>query len=169
MSRFLSVTGTINHIGPMQSCSREWCNCASLISLHTEQGPADLVIFADTYILGCEPLHPGQRITAFYDANAPMPLIYPPRYNILAAARLNPAQTALLAYFDEQLTDEDNTLHLNISRSTKLLNPNGQLYYGPLGKQVLLAVYSSSTRSVPAITTPETVITFCGRPPLENS
>ena len=98
-----------------------------------------------------------------------MPLIYPPRYNILAAARLNPAQTALLAYFDEQLTDEDNTLHLNISRSTKLLTPNGQLYYGPLGKQVLLAVYSSSTRSVPAITTPETVITFCGRPPLENS
>lgn len=85
------------------------------------------------------------------------------------AARLNPAQTALLAYFDEQLTDEDNTLHLNISRSTKLLTPNGQLYYGPLGKQVLLAVYSSSTRSVPAITTPETVITFCGRPPLENS
>ena len=113
--------------------------------------------------------HPGQRITAFYDANAPMPLIYPPRYNILAAARLNPAQTALLAYFDEQLTDVDNTLHLNISRSTTLLTPNGQLYYGPLGKQVLLAVYSSSTRSMPAITTPETVITFCGRPPLENS
>ena len=48
MSRFRSVTGTINHIGPMQSCSREWCNCASLISLHTEQGPADLVIFDDT-------------------------------------------------------------------------------------------------------------------------
>ena len=105
MSRFRSVTGTINHIGPMQSCSREWCNCASLISLHTEQGPADLVIFADTYILGCEPLHPGQRITAFYDANAPIPLIYTPRYNILAAARLNPAQTALLAYFDELLND----------------------------------------------------------------
>lgn len=162
MSRYHTVTGTINNISPLRSC-------ASLISTQTDQGPADLIVMPDTFVLGSETLRPGQRISAFCDANAPMPLIYPPQYRALAAARLKPGQSALLAYFNEQLTDEDNRLHLNISRSTKLLTPNGQLYYGPLGKQVMLVVYSASTRSIPAQTSPEIVVVSCGRFPAGNS
>ena len=169
MSRFLSVTGTINNVSPLRSCSWDWCNWASTLSLRTEEGPVDLVVYSDTYVLGSETLRPGHRITAFYDADAPVPLIYPPQYRALAAARLKTGQTAFLAYFNEQLTDEDNMLHLNISRSTKVLTPNGQLYHGPLGRQVMLVIYSASTRSIPAQTTPEVVIVFCGRFSEENS
>ena len=143
--------------------------CTQVITLSVEGQPVNMILSDDTFVVDTMRLMPGMRIAAFYDTTQPVPLIYPPQYRALAAARLKSGQTAFLAYFNEQLTDEDGMLHLNISRSTKVLTPNGQLYHGPLGRQVLLVIYSASTRSIPAQTAPEVVIVFCGRFSEENS
>lgn len=40
-----------------------------------------------TYVVEFETLSVGMRCTFWYDRNAPMPLIYPPQYNAVAAAQ----------------------------------------------------------------------------------
>lgn len=162
MSRYAFVTGTITNVRPLRNCTWEWCGCTTTVSMWTDQGPATLMVSPDTWVLDSETLRTGHRIAAFYDANAPMITIYPPQYSPLAAAILNTGQTAHLAYFDSTLTDEDNTLKLNIGQSTRIRTANGQIYEGPLENQILFVIYSTSTRSIPAQTTPELVVVFCG-------
>ena len=47
------------------------------------------------------------------------------------------------------------------SKTTKTVLPNGQLFVGYLAGKTLLVLYTSSTRSIPAQTTPEQIVVFC--------
>jgi hypothetical protein len=54
--------------------------CYKLMSLESEErGPVNLIISAETYFVDHEVVQVGDRVTGFYDANAPAILIYPPQ------------------------------------------------------------------------------------------
>ncbi len=103
----------------------------------------------------------GDRITGFYDANAPVPLIYPPQYRAIVMAKDNPYQNVKVDYFNSQLVSSDGMLKLNISPNTLILLENGQAFTGNLSNRNLIVVYGATTRSTPAQTTPYKIIVMC--------
>jgi hypothetical protein len=52
----------------------------------------------------------GDRITGFYDANAPVPFIFPPQYRALVMAKDNPYQNVKVDYFNSQFVSNDGSL-----------------------------------------------------------
>ncbi|HIZ78966.1 MAG TPA: hypothetical protein IAA17_04195 [Candidatus Lachnoclostridium stercorigallinarum] len=162
MASFFPITGTISQIEPMQSSSNNWCGCSLLISISTTcQGMVNLVVTPYTYIFNQEPLQAGDSITAFYDASAPAPLIFPPQYRVTAIVKNTEGRMVDFSYYDENLVNAAGTLQLNLSGDTVIAYPNGQTFFGSPADHYLLVLYSSSTRSVPALTNPDAVVVFC--------
>jgi hypothetical protein len=61
---------------------REGIEGSKLVSVENKEGaPANIVISNDTYILEDAEIAVGDTITAYYDANRPMIMIYPPQYS----------------------------------------------------------------------------------------
>ena len=101
------------------------------------------------------------RIVAFYDANLPAPAVYPPQYRAELVTSLRRNQEVMLAYFDDSLTSDDNTLRLNIGPTTNVVTANGQPYMCSPENSELLVYYTTSTFSIPAQTTPQKVVVLC--------
>ncbi len=85
MINFFSITGTIETIEDfLINESQENLGCYKLISLRDDNGnPTNFVVSPETYILNNEILLPGDKVTGYYDGNAPVPLIYPPSTELL--------------------------------------------------------------------------------------
>lgn len=148
--------------GMIQNVSRfgDGC-CEQQVTIRNNQGITNFIISADTYVPGQTRLRPGMSVTAFYDASLPVPLIFPPRYQAVIIARKNPNETLFAGFFDSNLTAEDNSLRLNIGRSTEVITANGQTFNCRPGNQMLLVYYTETTRSIPPQTTPRRVIVMC--------
>ena len=85
-----------------------------LFSIMTqEMGPVTFTVTPDTYVEGQETLKTGDSTAAFYDTEAPVPLIYPPRYQAVLMAETDDGLFAAFDYFDENLV---NTCLLYTSR-----------------------------------------------------
>lgn len=161
-SSYLSVTGTVTAIEMMNTSSNDWCGCSMLITiLSPSHGTANLVIAPYTHILEQEPIAVGDTITAFYSATAPMPLIYPPQYRVMAVAKDIAGRNVVLDTFDASLVSGSGLLKLTPDASTRVILSNGQPYSGSLEGRTMLAVYGASTRSIPAIATPSLLVVFC--------
>ena len=59
------------------------------------------------------------------------------------------------------LVNEDQTLQLNMDGSVNVRTTNNQYFQGSPANHDLVVVYGSSTRSIPAQTTPELVVVLC--------
>ncbi len=153
---FTPVTGIIQSIRgiPGQCCSQA-------IQLRTDNGPVVLQLSPETFVASNRPLRPRMRVTAFYDAEQPAPAIFPPQYQAILVAPLQPGQQATVQFFDENLLSEDGSLQLTPSRTTTILTSNGQRYACPPGDNLLLVLYSATTRSQPPQTTPEKIVVLC--------
>lgn len=166
MSQYTPTTGIITQIS-QQGTGQAQSGCSLLISLQSEdQGFVNMIVTGSTYVVGCRALSVGDRVTFFYDITAPTTLIYPPQYQAVAAAHRPSGTYAALDYFTTnpytgRLTNSDDTLELNVSNRTRLLLPNGQPFGGSLPGKYLLVLYSATTRSIPAQTTPERIVVFC--------
>lgn len=164
MAQYTPVYGTVTSINPIQTNSgRPGCTLhISVISQET--GPATLVLTPSTYVADQTTFETGDSIVAFYDSSAPAPLIYPPRYEAIVMAETDDSKFAAFDYFNWSLVNSDNTLRLNLSqdrRRTDILTANGQTFYGNPANHFLLVLYTTTTRSIPAMTTPEKIIVFC--------
>lgn len=73
-------------------------------------------------------LRPGMNVTALYDADQAVPLIYPPQYRAVLIGRRNPSENVYAGYFDENLMSADASLQLNIDNSTSVVTANGQTF-----------------------------------------
>lgn len=164
MAQFNSVTGIIQNI------SRQEDGCTLAYTVACEgQGQITVLLPSDAYVLNGRPFTIGDRVTFFYDSNAPMVLIFPPQYRAVAAALTPHGVTAALDIFTRQagfgfgnaLISSTGNLALIPSASTRLRLPNGQSFLGNISGKLLLVTYSASTRSIPAQTTPEEIIVFC--------
>lgn len=153
---YTGITGIIERIQPVRS---ECCN--QNISLRTLNGMVNFILSPGTYVTDNTPLRTGMRITAFYDVNQPVPLIYPPQYQAAFISRTEPGENVTIAYFDSNLLSEENQLKLNISPSTRVTTANGQRFSCSIGSNLLMVYYGAATRSIPAQATPERVIVFC--------
>lgn len=162
MTRFAPIEGTITSISPVQTGETTYDPCSLYLTLRDNtQQTFHVILDSTAYVLNQQPVLQGDSVTVFYDTMAPMPLIYPPQYRAVAVVPSVTGQLAVLDYFNQNLINSDNTLRLNLSGDTQLRLPNGQYYLGIPGNQYLLVLYSVTTRSIPAQTTPAEVTVFC--------
>ena len=145
---FVPVTGS-------QEC------CSHLISLRTTDGTINFVVSGDTFVVDAVRLRSGMRVTAFYNPNVPVPLIFPPQYRAEVIAPLLPGDQAAMGLFDDDLLAANGSLQLTLDNRTILATPNGQRYECSPGGNTLLVYYRNTTRSIPPQTTPRKIIVFC--------
>lgn len=163
MENFKSFHGTITMINDFwTNASGEGLGCYKLISVQNEYGDlVNFVVSPSTYFVDHVTLSVGDRVTGFYDGNAPVPLIFPPQYRALVMARDTSYQNVKVDYFNSQLVSSDNTLKLNIGPYTEILLENNQLFTNNPTNRNLIVVYGPTTRSIPAQTTPYKIIVMC--------
>ena len=151
------ITGIIQNVSQTPGAC-----CNQMISLVTSNGPVNFIVSADTFIIDNTRLRPGLMITAFYDSTRPIPLIFPPQYQAELITTLRGSEEVALNFFDRNLTATDNSLRLNLSRTTDISTMNGQRFNCSPGNNFLLVYYSNTTRSIPPQTTPRRIVVLCG-------
>jgi len=140
----------------------EGAGCYKLMSVENEQGTlVNFVVTPTTYFVDHVMITPGNMITGFYDANAPVPLIFPPQFRAIVMARDTQYRNVKVDYFNSQLVSSDNNLRLNIAPHTQIVLENGQAFNNNPANRNLIVVYGATTKSIPAQTTPYKIIVMC--------
>lgn len=161
-NRFGSVTGTIVDMTPTRTGSRRENGCVIFVMVEDMDGnTVNFILMPTTYVVDFETLSVGMMCTFWYDMNAPMPLIYPPQYNAVVIAGQKNGRMVNVGYYDSSLINEDRTLQLNLDGSVDVRTTNNQYFQGSPGNHDLVVTYGSSTRSIPARTTPFEVVVLC--------
>lgn len=162
MPDFKSFNGIITMIEDFWTGSEGPDGCTKLMTVEDINGGiVNFFVTPDTYFVDHATVAIGDMVIGFYDANVPVPLIYPPQYRAVVMARFAPYRNVKVDYFNEQLVSSDGTLKLNISPYTRVLLENNQIFTGDIASRNLIAVYGPTTRSIPAQTTPYKVIVMC--------
>ena len=170
MTQYTPTTGIILQIEWQSTGDPAQNGCGLTLTLNSmDQGLIHIHLDGSTYVLNNRQMNVGDQVTCFYSTFAPVPLIYPPTYHAVVIAHTSAASYATLDVFTRQangcgLINTENSLQLNISGLTPRFLPNGQLFGGDLSGKLLLVIYSTTTRSIPAQTAPEQVIVFCSTP-----
>lgn len=152
------VIGMIRNISQMPG---DCCN--QMVSINTPNGLNNFVISPNTAIIGNTRLRSGMPVAAFYDSTRPVPLIFPPQYQAELLTPLRGDETVMLNFFNRNLVASDNSLRLNLNRTTDISTINGQRYSCSPGGNFLLVYYSVTTRSIPPQTTPRKIVVLCGQ------
>lgn len=166
MIKFASFDGIITAAEKFHTAVRErnfGCYIILTIEKNTDgtKNTVTFIVEPTTYFVDFVTVGVGDSITGFYDASAPVPLIYPPRYRALVISENLPGRSVKADYFNGDLVSRDGMLKLNISPDTKVLLRNNQTFTGNPAGRNLVVVYGFTTRSIPAQTTPEQVIVLC--------
>ncbi|PAQ14712.1 hypothetical protein CD798_09695 [Bacillaceae bacterium SAOS 7] len=163
MRKFKSFYGTVTMIRDFKvDTNEELTGCYKLMTITNQDGAiVNFVVSPTTYFLDHVMVALGDQVTGFYDANAAVPLIYPPQYQAIIIVKDTPYQNVKVDYFNNQLISSDGQLKLNLSSYTLLLLPNDQPFTHNLANRNLLVVYGPTTKSIPAQTTPYKIIVMC--------
>ena len=150
------VSGVIQRVTPLSE------DCCSLqVSIINNSGVSNFIVSPSTYVIQEVRLRAGMLVTAFYDSNLAIPLVYPPEYQAVIIGRKNANETIYAGWFDEDLLAVDQSLKLNVEPSTQIMTSNGQRFNCSLEGQLLIVYYSVSTMSIPPQTTPRRIIVVC--------
>lgn len=161
--RYNYFSGWVERITNLRSGNTgEIDGCTKLYTLQDDQGSiVTFTVDVRTYFVDGYKVGVGSQITCYYSTNAPVILIYPPQYRaVVVSQNLNDRQIKV-DRFDQNLTSADGTLSLSISSETNIELENGQSFEGNLAGRDLIVIYSSSTRSIPALTVPIEIIVMC--------
>jgi len=163
MVNFQSFQGTVTMISDfMIGQNGEGEGCYTLMSVANGNGDVvNFVVSPTTYFVDHVMVVVGDQVTGYYDANAPVPLIYPPQYQALVMVEDDVNQNVKVGYFNGQLESSDGQLKLNISPYTQILLTNGQAFTKNPANRNLIVIYGPTTRSIPAQTTPYQIIVWC--------
>ena len=161
-SNFGSVTGTIVDMVPTRVGNRRADGCMIFTTLEDEDGnTVNFVIVPSTFVVDWETLSVGMKCTFWYKADAPAPLIFPPQYTAVVVAQEKNGRMVDVAYYNTSLMNENQTLQLNIDGTVDIRTVNNQYYQGSPANHNLVVIYESSTRSIPAQTTPKMIVVLC--------
>lgn len=131
------------------------------VVFHT-QGVKFVIDQKTNQLVSLDDIEEGMTITGVVPANAPMTLSLPPQTSSALGFIINSDSGSLdLDVYNEELVNSQNTLKINSLEESNLIAANGNkmtLTEGDLKGAELLVLYTTSTRSIPAQTTPETVI-----------
>jgi len=144
-SYFKSFTGTVKEVSDSENIKG-----AKFVLVESENGEvANIIISKETYILDNATISKGEVITGFYNANAPMIMIYPAQYNSEIVIVNNKDYTVKADIFDENLVSYDNLLKLKISDKTEILSQDGAQFKGALANRKLLVIYDVAAQTNP--------------------
>ena len=154
-----SIYGTIVAIEPVYSSDNkgefEYFN----VTIQTETlQHVHFLLTPKTYFVDCIMSKKGQKVVGFYNASLPMPLIYPPSYQIEVIALNLTGRSVKADFYNCFLISRDNQIQLQISNNTYIINQNGKPYCENISNKYMIALYSESTKSMPAITIPSVLI-----------
>ena len=159
---FASVTGMIVDMVPTKIGNRRANGCMIFATVEdTDGNTVNFIITPSTYVVDFETLSVGMNCIFFYRTDAPVPLIYPPQYNAVVIAQEKNGRMVDVSYYNTALVNEDQTLQLNMDNTVNLRTTNNQYYQGSPANHNLVVVYDTSTRSIPAETTPRQVVVLC--------
>ena len=114
------ISDLVEHNGEGEGCNK-------LISVENKLGAlVNFVVSPSTYFVDHVMVAIGDRVTGYYDGNAPTLLIYPPQYPALVMVKDSPYQNVKVDYFNSQLESSDGRLRLNISPYSQIVLTNGQ-------------------------------------------
>lgn len=161
-NRYGSVTGTIVDLIPTRQGNGRTDGCVTFVEMEDMDGnTVHFVLTPVTYVVDFETLSAGMTCTFWYEADAPMPLVYPPRYNAVVAAQEKNGRMVNVGFYNRSLINESNTLQLNLDQTVEVRTTNNQYFQGSPANHNLVVVYGNSTRSIPAQTTPMKVVVLC--------
>lgn len=161
MATFSSYTGVVTQIDDFLT-GTESSGCYKLVTVQNMEGnTVNSVVTPYTYFVDQAMVSTGDPVIGFYDADLPVPLIYPPQYRAVVMARAEPARNVKVDFFDSRLLSSDGMLQLNIAPYTLVILENEQFFTGSPANRNLIVVYGASTRSIPAQTTPYEIIVMC--------
>lgn len=163
MKKFLSFKGIVTMIRDFYTGGNgAELGCYKLMSVENEdEALVNFVVAPTTYFVDHVTVVPGDIVIGFYDANEPVPLIFPPQYNAIVMAEDTPLQNVKVDYFNNELVSSDNTLKLNIAPSTQIILENDQVFTHNPSNRYLTVVYGPTTKSIPAQTVPYKIIVMC--------
>lgn len=160
--RFGWVSGTIVDIMPTRQGGRRANGCILFVTLETEDGETVNVILSPAaFVVDFETLSVGMNCTFWYLADAPMILIYPPQYNAVVAARDKNSRMVDVSHYGQELVNQERTLQLKLDGSVDVRTTNNQYFQGSPADHDLVVIYETSTRSIPAQTTPKKIVVLC--------
>lgn len=163
MVNFQSFQGTVTMISDfLISPNGESAGCYTLFSVENGSGASvNFVVSPTTYFVDHAMVAVGDKITGYYDGDAPVILIYPPQYRALVIVKESPYQNVKVDYFNSQLESRDGQLKLNLSPYTLIVLTNGQAFTRNPANRNLIVIYGPTTRSIPAQTTPYRIVVWC--------
>ncbi len=129
-----------------------------------EDDDGNTVVFLvtkDTCVIDGVTLKEGMRAGFWYRTDAPIPLIYPPQYYAVVAAQMRGDRMIDVSHYDDSLVNAEQTLQLQLDWSVALRTANHQIFLGSPAGRDLAVVYTTSTRSIPAQTTPTQIVVLC--------
>lgn len=159
---FLAVKGMIVDVVPARGNGQS-DSCILYFTVEDDNGNiVNFMVLPSTFVAGWEPLAVGREAIFWHRADAPVPLIYPPRYTAVAAAMVRRDCMYDMSFYDASLVNAEHTLQLHMDKSVRLRTVNNQYFQGSPANHNLFVSYSASTRSIPAQTTPQEVVVICG-------
>lgn len=157
---FGTIYGTIKNVELVYRDHQDNCIQHYDISVMTQANEeVHFILSGYTYFVDCFYYEVGMKVIGFYDTGMPMPLIYPPRYQIRVIALDLPGRYVKADFFDCFLVSYDNKLQLEITNNTYITNElEGAPYCQNISNKYLVVLYNNSTKSIPALTQPNVII-----------
>ncbi|WP_079505175.1 hypothetical protein [Mesobacillus jeotgali] len=157
---FSGVVRMMNDFSVTPSGQNE--GCYRMMSVIDGTGrQVNFVVEPKTYFVDHAMVEIGDQVTGYYDADAPVPMIYPPQYRALVVVKETRGQSVKVDFFNSQLTSSDGMLKLNLSPGMTIVLENGQRFTKSPANRNLIVVYGPATFSIPAQTTPYRIIVLC--------
>ena len=159
---FGSVAGIIVDITPARVNNRRADGCVIFMTVEDENGDTNVfVVDSSTYVVDQETMSVGRNCTFWYRMDDPVPLIYPPRYQAVVVAGNRNDRMVEVGFFNNQLINEEMTLQLNMDNKVDVRTVNNQYFQGSPANHNLVVIYETTTRSIPAQTTPKLIVVLC--------
>lgn len=159
---YRGVQGTIVSMEPTRIGNRRADGCMMFVGLEDQEGNlVNFLVSPTTFVLDFVMLREGMEVTMYYRIDEPVPLIYPPQYRAAVVIPRMPGQMVDVDYYNRSLVNQDMTLQLNLDGSVDITTTNNQRFLGSPAGNDLVVVYTSSTRSIPAQTTPARIVVLC--------
>ena len=160
--RFGFVSGTIVDIVPTMQGNKRANGCILFATVEDGNGEiVNVIISPATYVVDFETLSVGMNCTFWYLADAPMILIYPPQYNAVVAALDRNDRMVDVSRYGREMVNQERTLQIKLDGSVDIRTTNNQYFQGSPADHDLVVIYESSTRSIPAQTTPRKIVVLC--------
>uniref|UniRef100_UPI00405642FA hypothetical protein n=1 Tax=Acetatifactor sp. TaxID=1872090 RepID=UPI00405642FA len=161
---FGSVVGTIVDMVPARMGNMRADGCMIFVTVEDMDGnTVNFMVTPSTFVVDWETLSVGMNCTFWYRADAPVPLIYPPQYTAVVAAQNKNSRMIDVGYYNTSMINESQTLQLNVDGMVDIRTTNNQYFQGSPANHNLVVVYDTSTRSIPAQTTPKQIVVLCER------